>query len=568
MIQEKIKNRILETVKAMSLNPREIVLEHPADLQFGDYSCNVAMMVAKEAGMNPRELAEKIKTEIENDLPLEIEKVEVAGPGFINFHLSRTFFTESISDIVAAGEEYGKSNRLAGQRIMIEYTDPNPFKEFHIGHLMSNAVGESLSRLIAFQGAVVIRANYQGDMGLHVAKTMWAILKDKEHFPTGEEMLVDRIRYISNCYVEGSKAYEEHDHAKNEIHVINKKLFEKTDQEINLFYERGRTWTLEHFEEIYRKLGTKFDYYFFESEMSLLGMDIIQDFLQKGVFEESDGAIVFKGEKYGLHTRVFINSQGLPTYEAKELGLNTVKFEKENLDQSIIVTANEQNDYFKVVLEALRHINEPVALKTMHISHGMLRFASGKMSSRKGNIITGESLLTDAEQMIHERIMDREYDGTLKTDIAEKVAVAAIKYSVLKQAIGADIIYDAERSVSFEGDSGPYIQYTCTRARSILGKADGVETDFENIPVEISEVEKLLYRFPETVERAGKDYSAHHVATYLVEIARAFNAYYAGTKIIDPSDPFSTYRIALTKAVSIVLQNGLDLLGIEVPEKM
>lgn len=581
-MQEKIQNLIVEALKNLKVETREISLEHPIDLKMGDYSTNIAMASVKKNGINPKGLADKIVFELNKNLPKEIEKIEVAGPGFINFYLSREFFIQTIKEILNEGEKWGKNDILKGKRIMVEYTDPNPFKPFHIGHLMSNAIGESISRIIEFSQAKIVRANYQGDVGPHVAKAIYQMLKNKNDtlsVMTESVSLNEKAKYIGECYSKGSNLYDTDENIKKEIDEINKKIYEKSDEEINQIYDWGRMITLEAFEDIYKILGTNFNYYFFESLVAPVGQKIVGDNLGK-IFEESDGAIVFKAEKYDpkLHTRVFINSKGLPTYETKELGLTKMKFEKENLDLSVVITANEQEEYMKVVSKALQIINPEYASKMKHIVHGMMRLSSGKMSSRKGNVITGESLIMESCKEILEKISTKggpasSWKEDEKNNLAKDVGVAALKYSILKQSIGGNIIYDFEKSISFEGDSGPYLQYSYTRANSILEKAkdENILPGFllENLDIlEISEIEKLLYRFPEVVERSAREFEPHYIASYLIDIARAFNTYYGNNKIINKDDPTSPYKIALTLAFSITMKNGLYLLGIKVPEKM
>jgi arginyl-tRNA synthetase len=331
---------------------------------------------------------------------------------------------------------------------------------------------------------------------------------------------------------------------------------------------------MEAFEDIYRMLGTKFEFYFLESEMAPIGENIVRDNIGK-IFEKSDGAIVFRADKHNpkLHTRVFITSEGLPTYETKELGLSEEKFRlNPNMNMSIVVTANEQADYMRVVAKALSLIRPDYTDKMKHITHGMMRLASGKMSSRKGNVITGESLIRDTIALVSERLKDNDWDEEWKSKIAEQVGVSAIKYSILKQSTGGDIMYDFATSISFEGDSGPYLQYSYARANSVLEKAEKenilpdphlqVELD------EIFEVEKLLYRFPEVVLRSAGEYEPHYIANYLIEVARAFNSFYGNNLIVDRKDKTSPYKIALTFAFVFVMKKGLHLLGIVAPEKM
>lgn len=574
-MQEKIKNLIKDALKNLNIEVNNIALEHPENLKNGDYSTNVALAIAKSVKTSPKELAEKIVKEISRlNLDKNIEKVEVAPAGFINFYLSRRFFGRSIEEILNKADDVGKNDILINKKIMIEYTDPNPFKPFHIGHLMTNAIGESMARILEHSGAEVSRANYQGDIGLHVAKSIYGLLKnEKLQDKSGTHNL--QAENIGRAYALGSEALENNEDMKKEIEKINKKIYDKTDKKINEIYDWGFEVTMEAFEDLYKMLGTKFDFYFLESQMADLGREIVNANMGK-IFEESDGAIVFKAEKYNpkLHTRVFLTSDGLPTYETKELGLTEEKFKSyPDMDLSIVITADEQMDYMKVVSKTISLIHPEYEKRMKHITHGMMRFGKsslGKMSSRKGNVITGEALLNDVRDAILEKMTDREFKNVEREKIATDVGVSAIKYSILKQSIGGDIIYDFENSISFEGDSGPYLQYSYARANSILEKAqkENILPDPHAFPSEIFEVEKLLYRFPEIVLRSVSEYEPHHIATYLIEVARAFNNFYGNTVIINKGDKSSAYKVALTYAFTFVIKTGLHLLGIKAPQKM
>lgn len=571
-MQEKIKNLIKDALENLDIKVSIINVEHPEDFKNGDYSTNVAMAVAKVVKTNPKELSEKIVKEILRlNLDKNIEKVEVAGAGFINFHLSRHFFSQSIEEVLNQGGDVGKNETLSGKKIMVEYTDPNPFKPFHIGHLMTNAIGESIARILAHSGAMVSRANYQGDIGLHVAKAIYGLLQD-ENLQDKSGSHNEQSINIGKAYAKGATEYESNESAKNKIDEINRKLYTKEDDKINKIYEWGFEVTMNSFEDLYKTLGTKFDFYFLESQMAPIGKKVVEDNLGK-VFYESDGAIVFKGEDFNskLHTRVFITKTGLPTYETKELGLTQEKFKtKPDMDLSIVITANEQADYMKVVAKAISLIHSEYEKKMLHITHGMMRLLGGKMSSRKGNTITGESLVHDTIGLIAEKMKNRDWDETEKNKVAEVVGVGAIKYSILRSASGSDIVYNIDESVSVEGDSGPYLQYSCARANSILEKAqkENIFPDPHTAPAEIFEVEKLLYKFPEIVLRSAKEYEPHHIASYLIGVARAFNNFYGNNLIVDRADKSSSYKIALTYAFTFVMKKGLDLLGIQAPEKM
>lgn len=553
-----------------------INFNHPKELDHGEYSCNVAFLVASDFKITPKILAEKI-VEIMNTTPIlyppynkYIANIESKN-GFINFYLSHEFFTESIEEILKKGEDWGKNEILSDKKVMVEYTQPNPFKPFHIGHLMSNAIGESISRIVEFSGAKTIRANYQGDVGPHIAKAIYGLLKFG--LPDESESTSLKARYIGECYSKGSNLYDENEEIKKEIDEINKKVYDKSDEKINEIYQWGREITLEAFEEIYDLLGTKFDYYFFESEMAKIGESVVRENVGK-IFDKSEesDAIVFHGENYDpkLHTRVFINSQGLPTYETKEIGLTLTKFEKEkDLDISIVTTAIEQAEYMKVVSKAISIMHPLLEKKMKHIAHGMMRFADGKMSSRKGNVITGESLLNDSMNFVLEKMKEREMSEDERKDVSEKVGVAALKYSILKSSLGSDIIYDFEKSISFEGDSGPYLQYTAVRANAILEKSKNFDLGGrEETPEDITGLEKLLYQFPEIVEYSYKEFASHHIAVYLTKLASEFNTFYGNTQILVEENKYMSYHLNLVKSFYQTMENGLWLLGIEIPRKM
>lgn len=530
----------------VELDSKDVSLQHTDDFAHGDYATGIALRYAKKLGVGSRELAEKVISSLGT---LDgISKIETAGAGFINFHLSSSVIAESLLRAYESEEAWGKGGAEKGKTILVEYTDPNPFKEFHIGHLMSNAIGESLARLLQFSGANVVRANYQGDVGLHVAKALWG----KMQKPNGS---------WGEAYVYGSAEYESHE---EEIDAINKAVYEKNDGAMGDLYRDGRKESLEHFEALYAVLGTKFDFYFFESETGPRGVAVVG--AHKDIFEESQGAVVFNGEKYGLHTRVFITSQGLPTYEAKDLGLAEMKKEKVKFDTSITVTASEQSDYFSVVLKALELIHPEWRGQFHHVSHGMMRFAEGKMSSRVGNIITGESLLAELMEGARERAKESRAGDVVA--LSEQIAVAAVKYQILRQTTGKDIIFEHARALSLEGDSGPYVQYAHARACAIVTRArkEGVvaRVDERATPGELS---RLTYRFPEIVARASREREPHYVATFALEIAGAFNSWYANEQIVDDTDA-SAHKVALADAVRATLKNSLWILGISAPDAM
>jgi arginyl-tRNA synthetase len=597
MITEQLRDLINKALFDLGLKEGEIPaynLEHPDIISQGDFATNVALVLSKQLKRAPgqiaKEIVEKINLELQKDKESKIvQKVEVAGPGFINFSLSAEYFSKEIQNILIKKEKYGQKQQnflskfFGGKKVIVEHTDPNPFKEFHIGHLMSNSIGESVSRLIEALGSKVIPVSYGGDVGLHVAKAIFGYRLLEKYLSEKKEriMIYDQEKVILShdnegsfwgmAYALGSSEYENSEIHKREIDELNKEIFFSITPETKKLYDLGRKISIDNFQKLFKRLNTHFEHNFWESEVVKDALMAVEEGLAKNILEKSEGAIVFKGEKYGLHTRVFVNSKGVPTYEAKELGLGVKKISLYNFDSSVIITGNEQNDYFKVLLEVMGLLRPKVKDKTVHIGHGMLRFASGKMSSRKGNIITAVSLLEQVKQVVLEKMQNREFIDNEREEIAEIISIGAVKYSILKQAAGGDIIFDFDKSLSFEGDSGPYLQYACVRAKSILEKAkkEGIKINIDSGAEEVTgELAKMLIRFPEIVKRAGQEYAPHYLATYLTQLAGIFNTFYAQEIIVDKNNTNSSARVALTLAFSIVLKKGLDLLGIQVPVKM
>jgi arginyl-tRNA synthetase len=563
LIQNEIQLMVTELITGLGMPATQVDIDFPSDRTRGDIATPVALALSKVVGKPPREIAETIAEAARKSQNQYVERVEVAGAGYINIFLSDAYFHDALRRAINEGEHYGANEMFAGKSVLFEYTDPNAFKEFHIGHLMSNTIGEALSRIYAASGAKVTRLCYQSDIGLNVAKAIWGMLQSVTSMPPATAPLAERIAFVGRAYVLGSRQYTDDAEAKIEIDTLNKQLFDKSNARANDLYEKGRAWSLEHFEEIYKLLGTKFDHNYFESDMAGPGLTLVKDGIAKGIFAESEGAVVYKGEDEGLHTRVFVNKFGLPTYEAKELALAHDKAGRFPHDISIVITANEQQEYFKVVLAALKKVNAQAAEKIRHITHGMMRFADGKMSSRAGNIVTGESLVDDMRSTVAERMSNRITDPQARAAVRDAVAVGAVKYSILRQGIGKDIIFDPKQALSLEGDSGPYVQYACVRAGAVVRKAEGIGATAvpeEWATGEISDVDRLVFQFPGIVERAARDCTPHHIVTYLTALASAFNSYYAATPIIG-SGAQTSRRLATAQAANIVLRNGMHMIG-------
>jgi arginyl-tRNA synthetase len=574
-MEDRIREAVAAKLAALGAAGASFAVERPADMAHGDYAVNAALAAAKVLEKNPRALAEELAEDLRSALGDSVAKVEVAGPGFINVTVARGAIATDIERAAHEGADWGRAPEN-GKRVMIEYGNPNSFKEMHIGHLMSAIEGEALSRIIGNAGATVIRDTFGGDVGPHVAKALWALrTKGATDIASPKE--------LGDAYIHGSNAYEESEEAHKEIDELNTRIYEvvgaaddaaaeaalsEDDRALLSLWRKGREVSMEEFRRLWKILGTRFDYEFFDSDTTKGGIDAVMDGVEKGIFEKSEGAVVYKGEKKGLHTLVFITSRGTPTYETKDIGLAFLKEERARTDEVIIVTAVEQIGHFEVVLAALEEVAPLLAAKTKHVPHGLLRLATGKMSSRKGNIITADELLKD----VIARALEKNPDPV----VAEQVGVAAVKYSILKSAAGSDIVFNPEQALSLEGDSGPYLQYALVRARSVLEKA-GIAAEgageeeargsaARQLPPEPFAIERLIARFPETAARAARERAPHHVAQYLTQLAGAWNSFYANERII--GGDYEAYKLALARAFVQAMKNGLALLGIPAPEKM
>ena len=547
-----------------------------------DYATNCALKLAGILHKNPREIAEVLTTEFLKTAPdkfpeLADTKIDIAGPGFINFMLPDAYLSSEIAELCANFEKNISCNEYRDKTVVTEFSDPNPFKVLHIGHLYTSIMGESISKLIEFAGGRVHRVNFGGDVGLHVAKTLYSL---------EEKGLKDfTIDDIANCYVEGTRAYEESESAKTKITELNKQIYEISEKNLHDTklaedYWRGRELSYKYFDDFYEKLGVKFEKYYPESSVASLGLETVKSHPE--VYEESDGALVFKGESYGLHTRVFVNKAGLPTYETKDVGLLFQKDKDYHFDKSIVITGNDIIDYMKVVLKSVEQYAPDLVEKTTHITHGNVRLPGNiKMSSRKGNFIKAIDILNEVEQKAG----------------SKTIADAAIKYSLLKYKIGGNIEFNIDDSISLTGNSGPYLLYSAVRANKILEEIgwrgersfvrgsgangrgvareprnDGSERrapDKESFAVIASQelnLAKSLLHYRTVLETAAHDLAPHLICSYLFSLAQTFSQFYETCRV--KGDEKETERAELVNLFSKTMAHGLNLLGINVPEEM
>lgn len=543
-IREELKRAVRE-LYGVDCEPEIVVAPENVD---ADYSSNVALKLAKELHKAPMMIAEELTKKVSDD-------VLVTAPGFLNFVLNDEHIKGEIKKAGEDFEGYVGNREFGGKTVVCEFSDPNPFKVLHVGHLYTSVVGDAISKLFEYAGAKVVRANFGGDVGLHVAKTMYVLMRKNV-----DEL---KIEDIAKCYIEGTAAYEEDEKAHEGITRLNKEIYKINAEDVHGteladLYWKARELSYEYFKEFYARIGVKFDKYYPESSVAELGLEIVKEQLAKGVYEESEGAVVFDGEKYGLHTRVFINKEGVPTYETKDVGLIFTKWEDWHFDKSVVITGNEQLDYMKVVLKSVEQYAPELVERTSHLTHGLVKLPGGvKMSSRKGNFLKAVEVLEMVSAELKEQYSSED----------EKVALAATKYAFLKYKMGGNIIFDPHESVKMTGNSGPYLLYSCVRAKKILANCKNDKKDGNYIYniYERNLVKKIL-EYREILKEAVEEMAPHRIAGYLYELAQEFSRFYEKCPVV--GDTRETERAELVKIYLETMTHGLNILGIEIPEEM
>lgn len=527
---------------------------------FGDYSSNIALQLSKKLSAisyqlsaesaKPIEIAEKIRREFGH--PDYLEAIEVAGAGFINF------FVKDEALVKVLEQKYKKS--VGGKRVLVEYAQPNTHKAFHIGHLRGLVVGESIARLLEFAGDEVFRVTYGGDIGLHVAKCIWAISRLRENFEgVRKSSLRERAQFLGEAYAYGANAYEGDKSIRDEIDSLNKALYAKDNQVLALWQET-KDWSVGYFETIYSTLGTKFDAMVWESQVEQKGAEIVSG-NTGSVFVKDKGAVIFPGGKYGLHSRVFITGAGYPTYEGKEMGLAFKESELFPYDLALHIIGNEQTEFFNVVNKALGLVDPYFIDKRKLLPMGMVNLSSGKMSSRKGNIIAAQDLIDEVSKTV-----SSQFGGGDAT--AVKIAIASVKFFLLKHNLCTNIPFDIEKSISLSGDTGPYLMYTFSRIKSLLSKAQNVQLSMNNYQLEQEERDLLrqLEYFGMTVEKSAQGFEPNLLAEYLLSLAKSFNVFYQKYPVL--GSKHESFRLRLSERVGDSLSLGLHLLGIETVDRM
>lgn len=543
---ENVQNELKLAIKDIyGLDFEPEVTEAPENIE-ADYSSNAPLKLAKELRKAPMIIANELNEKL---------NANVTAPGFINFTMGDESLSAAIDELDADFDKVVKLDDYAGKTVICEFSDPNPFKVLHVGHLYTSIVGDAISRLFEQAGAKVVRANFGGDVGLHVAKTLYVLQNRDDDFT---------IEDIAKCYVEGTAAYDDDEAAHVEIARINKEIYQINANNIHGnkladYYWKGRELSYDYFKDFYASIGLEFDKYYPESSVAGLGLATVKEQLKNGVYEISDKAVVFRGDKFGLHTRVFINKEGVPTYEAKDVGLIFTKWDDYHFDKSVVITGSEQLDYMKVVLKSVEQYAPELVERTSHLTHGLVKLPGNvKMSSRKGNFLKAVDVL----DMVKDELKN-EYSSD-----DEKVAMAATKYAFIKYKMGGNIVFDPKESVKMTGNSGPYLLYSAVRARKILSKCHTNEkcnTNYNFNTFEKNLVKKIL-AYKSMLAEAVAEMAPHKVANYLYELAQEFSRFYENCQVA--GSDVEAERAKLVKVYLDTMTHGLNILGIEVPEEM
>ncbi len=553
-------------------------LDTPDEMAHGDYATNIAFVMSKQEKISPKDFAEKIISTLTEKLSDTVSKIEVAGAGFINFYLKDEIVREENNVEVKNIE-----TKYTGQNILVEHSSPNLFKPFSIGHLMNNFVGEFIVRATKIGGGNVRSMSFPSDVSLGIAKALYIIEKDKKDLSFFETTSEDEvIKYLGDAYVRGVKECEENEESLNEAKKVLDRMYNHTNESEDFIKLINVTRKINesYFKKILNELGTSIDDFRYESEAGEVGEGIVRDNIKNKIFEESEGAIVYipSEERKDINTSVFINSQGYPTYEAKDLGLIWIKFfpslspDINNFfpDLSLFVTDSEQSQHFKVVFDAAEKLGgdwkEWIA-KSKHIPHGRMSFKGQKMSSRLG----GVPLALETIETVCEEVRERSGEKTAHLNAEEKnklekdIALSALRIAVLRSKPGLNINFDPETSLSFEGDSGPYLMYTHARCVSLLEKGN-MSPKFHNFPK--SELEWKLHSFELVLKESIEELAPQKLVTYLFSFAQEFNSFYGNTQIISDDKEKTEHNLAMVNCVRNVLKTGLYVLGIDAPNKI
>lgn len=555
--------------KTIDINEEELesYIETPKDNKNGDYAFP-CFRLAKELRKAPPAIANEIKEKIE--AVEEIEKIEVAG-GYLNFFINKSILAKEVLEEISKAEQYGKSEIGKEKNIVIDYSAPNIAKPFHIGHLRSTVIGGALYNIYKYLGYNVTGVNHLGDYGTQFGKLiegykMWGKEYDIEKDPINE---------LTKIYIRINEA------CKNDEQILencrnNFKKLEDGDSYCVEIWKKFRELSLQEFQKVYDLLGSKFDSWNGESFYSDKMTEVIEILEKTGKLIESQGAKIIDLEDKGINTPCIIEkSNGSTTYATRDLAAILYRARTYDFDKALYVTSYEQVLHFKQVFEVakLLGLDEKYTKGLEHVSFGMVLLPEGKMSTREGNIIKLEDLLNEAISRAQEIIEQKNPELENKEEVAKKVGIGAVIFNDMSASRIKDEVFDWNTILNFQGETGPYVQYTYVRTKSVLEKAGYLpkieEVKVENLADEYSlAILKLIYNFEDVLIQVTDKNEPSILARYLIDLAKAYSSFYNENKIIVEDKDIQNARVYLTYAVSEVLKQGANLLGIQMPEKM
>ena len=553
----KFKQEIIKQLKSLT-KLKDISLEVPPDPKLGDYAFP-CFGLAKMQKKNPQDIAGNLCLNLKTT-PL-IENIEVQGP-YVNFFVNKAEFTkQTLNTILKEKDNYGKGKDK--QTIMIEYCAPNTNKPLHLGHLRNIMLGKTISLLLKYQGNKVIQVNMVNDRGIHICKSMLAYKKwGKNKKPNKKS-----DHFVGDFYV----LYAKKDNSKlaEEIQEMLKK-WEEGDKETKALWKKMNNWALQGFNETFKRLGIKFDKVYYESDYYDKAKDIVLKAYNKGIFKkDKDGNIIAKLEKYGLPDKIVLRADGTSIYITQDIYLAKMKFDDFKLDKSIYVVGSEQNLHFKQLFKILELLKLTKQDNCYHLSYGMVNLPEGKMKSREGNVIDADNfmdeIIDEAKKELKKRYKLNKKELEKRAEI---IGLGAIRFFILKTDSSKDMLYDPKESVSFEGETGPYIQYTYARLCSIQRKYNqkiSTKIDFSLLNQEIEQlIITQLSKFPDIVKEAANSYKPHFVARYLLDLAQLVNEFYHSCPILKADQRIKEARLLLIECVRNVIKLGLQLFDIKV----
>ena len=568
MIQFK-KEIAKEISKATEIEQNEIegYIEIPKDQNNGDYAFP-CFRLAKTLKKSPQAIAEEIKEKIKIDNNV-VEKIEVLG-GYINFYINKKLLAKEVLEEIANKEEYGKSEIGKGKNIVIDYSSPNIAKPFHIGHLRTTLIGNSLYRIYKYLGYKTIGVNHLGDYGTQFGKMIEAYKMWGQEY----DLTVDPINKLMDMYVRINDLCKEDENVLERCRE-NFRLLEAGDKYCTDLWNKFKDVSMVEFNKIYDVLNVKFDSYNGEAFYADKTDEVIQKLEEKGVLTDSEGAKIVDLTNVGIKTPCLIQkANGSSIYATRDLAAIMYRAKTYDFDKCLYVVAYEQNLHFKQIFAVARYLVDEKYVKGLeHVSYGMVALPTGKMSTRLGNVVKIEDLINGTIEKAEEIISEKNPDLEEKEEVAKKVGIGAIIYNTLSTANIKDQIFDWNTALNFQGETGPYIQYTYVRTQSVLSKVEEMpkfkDINIEKLQDEYSiNVLKTIYNFEDILTQVTNKEEPSILARYLIDLAKAFSNFYNENKIIGEEKELQDARIYLTSAVGKVLKIGGYLLGMEMPNKM